>query len=453
MKIQGKRPFRIVIATFLPMGILTSAFANPIDRLYIKELSSGRIAAAMDPAGNLYTYAEKGNDIASPSSGLVFKKNGQTVVAITEAGQDPTQFGKVHSLYNAFQNSPVPYHPTGTLVFKYAGTAKVDFDHVDGSINMTGQYGEKFGYRRNAAWLNNAQRQNFIDGIYWMDHTYYPGTYGEPVRAPNDLWWISVGRVSYWDKLAQLHDYMSPTAHSIPAFLPWHREFMNRFEDQIRTYDPLISVPYWDWTTDPRDGSLISATPGAGFFGMDVGRVGFPFEFLDFVGDPSTSNWFDNDDPSNQHLNNADPPQVLNRSAATGVPPLVQPDAAVLSVPDFIDFSDLLFSDAHHATAHGYLAASGGEIGTFRSPADPMFFLIHSNCDRLWATWQNADPSGNRKSANFAYGSESQNMQVTPIEPWAGTFNVRPWEDVYDHQQMLKYYADPSILFPRLYDY
>jgi len=49
-------------------------------------------------------------------------------------------------------------------------------------------------------------------------------------------------------------------AHSGPAFFPWHRYFLLKFENDLKTADQLLggdgslTLPYWDWTHDNGDG-------------------------------------------------------------------------------------------------------------------------------------------------------------------------------------------------------
>ena len=48
----------------------------------------------------------------------------------------------------------------------------------------------------------------------------------------------------------------SPTsrnsAHRGPAFLPWHREFLRRFESDLQRIsgNSDLAIPYWDWEND-----------------------------------------------------------------------------------------------------------------------------------------------------------------------------------------------------------
>ena len=58
-----------------------------------------------------------------------------------------------------------------------------------------------------------------------------------------------VGGVSYWFKQDEIHQ--ATHVHGGPAFLPWHRELCNRFEQLLRKYDDRLRLHYWDWTTDP----------------------------------------------------------------------------------------------------------------------------------------------------------------------------------------------------------
>jgi tyrosinase len=40
------------------------------------------------------------------------------------------------------------------------------------------------------------------------------------------------------------------SAHMGPAFLPWHRQFLRMFEQELQAVEPTVTLPYWDWTVD-----------------------------------------------------------------------------------------------------------------------------------------------------------------------------------------------------------
>lgn len=49
--------------------------------------------------------------------------------------------------------------------------------------------------------------------------------------------------------------------HRSSHFLPWHREMLQRFEDELRRSHPDVTIPYWDPTVDrSRNDPLWSAS-------------------------------------------------------------------------------------------------------------------------------------------------------------------------------------------------
>ena len=81
--------------------------------------------------------------------------------------------------------------------------------------------------RRNLKTLSDPEKQDFINAVWALKRN---GKYDLYVR---------------WHAIA-----MNRGAHNGPAFLPWHREYLRRFERDLQDEIPDIGLPYWDWSTD-----------------------------------------------------------------------------------------------------------------------------------------------------------------------------------------------------------
>lgn len=294
------------------------------------------------------------------------------------------------------------------------------------------------GIRRNIAHVDPAERDMLRDAITKLNQLYYPGTRSD----------TPAGGVSWWFKQDEIHQ--ATHVHGGPEFLPWHREFTNRFEALLRQINPQLSLHYWDFKEDPR--SIANGNLGGGhtgpvnlfdsnFMGSHDGEIGNPWLAAGFY-DPlaGTPNHPPGRDDS---MNPADPPNIVTRPS---------------------NYFRTAWEDMHDA-AHVYFSVAPPHIA-FR---DPFVFLLHSNVDRIFAMWQCDPTHPERLDPNSVYGVESdmdvnvnkvglssvQNLSNL-VEPWStghGKFSIiRPWEPTHENQESPHDYHDLAVVAPPCYD-
>ena len=109
------------------------------------------------------------------------------------------------------------------------------------------------GCRKNQATLSPGEKAAFVNAVIAL-------------KAAPSL----AGLASRYDDFVQEHvDSMTggnAWAHRRPAFLPWHREYLRRYELALQEHDPGVTLPYWDWTVD---NSAASSIWNADFMGGD----------------------------------------------------------------------------------------------------------------------------------------------------------------------------------------
>jgi len=250
--------------------------------------------------------------------------------------------------------------------------------------------------------------------------------------------------LSYYDQFVDWHRSLyrcdpnlphgaMPMPHAGPLFLPWHRQYLLMFEDALREVsgNKELTIPYWDWSSeestravfrddfmggegDPNEGYAVTTGPfRRGEWPVTVqpqawgeqlsrwphlvrGRAATPTifslptateveaalstPFYDVAPYDTTSDW---------HLSFRNNVEGY-RDAPGQVSMVCGPDGFMFPLP--------LNPPTMHNTVHGWV---GGLLGVSpdgrpvygtmllsTSPNDPVFFLHHSNIDRLWAQWQ-----------------------------------------------------------------
>ena len=201
-----------------------------------------------------------------------------------------------------------------------------------------------------------------------------------------------------WTRFADIHRNFCP--HGNWYFLPWHRAYLVALENIIRDLSGKadFALPYWDWTADRR----------------------LPPAFAE--GNPRTN-----------PLNHARPGMPRTASLPDDmVGPQVM--ARILTSPDFEAFgsarpqgqnsasvqwqrrvgakTELEFNP--HDGVHGTIGGDMAQVGP--ASRDPIFYLHHSNVDRIWAAWTGRGNANSPETMwrNFAFNRNFVNPDGSP---------------------------------------
>ncbi|KAI8931396.1 hypothetical protein NX059_011726 [Plenodomus lindquistii] len=211
-------------------------------------------------------------------------------------------------------------------------------------------------------------------------------------KKPSELG--NVGTTRY-DDFTYVHTTMDVQIHFVAQFLPWHRLFVQAYVDALRDCNFKGVMPYWDWTLDSND--MINSSiwdPVSGFGGngdpaidplgpgtttikcvLDGPFAGLQVAWVMEGENPHclTRNWNNGTNYPGDMFVKSYTPEIL---------------AGVAANNNFNDFRKSL-ENGPHGAVH---SAIGGDMSPATAPNDPLFFLHHSQIDRLWANWQALKP-------------------------------------------------------------
>ncbi len=165
-------------------------------------------------------------------------------------------------------------------------------------------------------------------------------------------------------------------AHGHPIFLPWHRAYLYFFELTLRDQQAEVTLPWWDWTSDP-------AIPAA-YNAQDAG--GAPNPLYSAKVDPIALE-------QGAHAEDPKGPTTVREPGAAGAPPLPSKGdiESVLALGSFEDFTHQL--ENLHNNVHMWVGGSKGHMGDIQFAAfDPIFWAHHTMIDRVWRLWQLRHP-------------------------------------------------------------
>jgi tyrosinase len=243
-------------------------------------------------------------------------------------------------------------------------------------------------------------------------------------------------------------------AHKGPAFFPWHREFLRRFEGALqyaaRRIDPpipdsdLLGLPYWDWSVDSSPNSSIWGSSGfLGGNGDPVNNYRVPSGPFAFKSGWTLTYTIPSEEPTN----------YLRRRFGPG------PGNPGTSLPTPQDVTDTLNETAYDVYPWNSTSASGfrnraegwspygmhnlihmwvgGSMVPITSPNDPVFFLHHCFIDKLWADWQRLHQNDAGYQPYLPNGGARQGHNLNdPMRPWnQADDTVRP-SDMLSHRAL-----------------
>ncbi len=218
--------------------------------------------------------------------------------------------------------------------------------------------------RKNVAELSDGERNKFRDALFTLKER------GE------------------YDKYIKFHGFTTNLGHFGPAFFPWHRVFLHKFEQELRQIDPDVTLPYWNYTSPNVDAQGNSKIFRNDFLGTNgnvsltwTGEDGTPKRWVLPGYNGTTTTGGNNPVTEREGIRRRNFP-------LDGRPVNISAFNSALGLSDYTEFEPD-FEGGPHGGAHVFLGTGIADQGNFATAVnDPFFMLLHCNVDRMWSRWQ-----------------------------------------------------------------
>ena len=177
-------------------------------------------------------------------------------------------------------------------------------------------------------------------------------------------------------------DNTSNEAHTFPGFPSWHRAYLLDLERELQQIDPSVALPYWEFDK-PAPNLFTSAFIGDADASATVQfDSGNPLKYWATDGTPGIAR-------KPNFVASGPNAEAAHFTNALGIKVPVLSEENTLLLGDrrnlyarFVRMEGNPHGAAHVSFTEGYII----DIDT--AAKDPLFFLLHTNVDRLWAKWQ-----------------------------------------------------------------
>ena len=287
--------------------------------------------------------------------------------------------------------------------------------------------------RKNVKSLSPNEKQHFIEAIKALKANTKESRIADNKYDDYVLWHAQTMMIAAG---SDANSNMRNLAHRGPIFLPWHREFLRRFELDLQKEVSDVAIPYWDWAADANLRAPDDETPA-----WTLSPI-WTEDFMGGNGDPNNDNIVGNGpfkDWITQEIDNQGNPSLkdrLRRDFGNLIRTLpTQIDVYNAFSFEFFDTAYWdVFSKGFSNAIEGWLNGPqlhnrvhvwvGGSMLLNTSPNDPVFFVNHCNEDRIWALWQDL-------RFNFGYPADGtiRDRNGKKIEHYNINDKIYPWQD------------------------
>ncbi|MBC7916144.1 MAG: tyrosinase family protein [Pyrinomonadaceae bacterium] len=238
-------------------------------------------------------------------------------------------------------------------LFALADTTIIDRDTLLAAAKLLSREGLMVRVRKNANNISQEERDRLLNSFVTFNNTF-----------------------NGYKNFIDIHSKAgSPEEHNGPGFLAWHRAYIMDLERELQTVDPSVSLPYWELGTAAPNIFSLNFMGSKPLVSTDA--------FADFNVNNPLNGWNVEGGPGVRRTT------VFANSAAPSSAQSIRNEVATLALgSSYQAFSALEINP--HGTAHNLVGGLTGDWmrGIATAVKDPVFFLLHSNIDRLWAKWQ-----------------------------------------------------------------